>query len=215
MMRALEMDHSLAKAKEMMLEIDEDGSGELEFGEFCALLAKVKRGDVGNLHGFAKLTEDIKATPVSVLNIEVLKRGLKSKYRFVETREATAMYDKYEVMEVTLSGHWYEIVKGQPKVSDSEQKMNLNMTWSRRWRRRDATSRRCRLHDHMRVYASRGCTEAMSRLRPCHTGVLRRPILPGHRQDDARGEAGRREGGPHEVARDDAGHKIRAGRDTV
>ena len=92
---------------------DEDGSGELEFGEFCALLAKVKRGDVGNLHGFAKLTEDIKATPVSVLNIEVLKRGLKSKYRFVETREATAMYDKYEVMEVTLSGHWYEIVKGQ------------------------------------------------------------------------------------------------------
>ena len=46
------------------LEIDEDGSGELEFGEFCALLAKVKRGDVGNLHGFAKLTEDIKATPV-------------------------------------------------------------------------------------------------------------------------------------------------------
>ena len=138
MMRALEMDHSLAKAKEMMLEIDEDGSGELEFGEFCALLAKVKRGDVGNLHGFAKLTEDIKATPVSVLNIEVLKRGLKSKYRFVETREATAMYDKYEVMEVTLSGHWYEIVKGQPKVSDSEQKMNLNMTWSRRWRRREA-----------------------------------------------------------------------------
>ena len=58
-----------------------------------------------------------RATQVSVLNIEVLKRGLKSKYRFVETREATAMYDKYEVMEVTLSGHWYEIVKGQPKES--------------------------------------------------------------------------------------------------
>ena len=52
-----------------------------------------------------------------MLNIGVLKRGLKSKYRFVETREATAMYDKYEVMEVTLSGHWYEIVKGQPKES--------------------------------------------------------------------------------------------------
>ena len=54
---------------------------------------------------------------MSVLNIEVLKRGLKSKYRFVETREATAMYDKYEVMVVTLSGHWYESVKGQPKES--------------------------------------------------------------------------------------------------
>ena len=61
--------------------------------------------------------DGVRATQVSVLNIEVLKRGLKSKYRFVETREATAMYDKYEVMEVTLSGHWYEIVKGQPKES--------------------------------------------------------------------------------------------------
>ena len=29
--------------------------------------------------------------------------------------------------------------------------MNLNLTWSRRWR----------LHDHMRVHASRGCTEAV------------------------------------------------------
>ncbi len=150
-----------------------------------------------------------------MLNIEVLKRGLKSKYRFVETREATAMYDKYEVMEVTLSGHWYEIVKGQPKVSDSEQKMNLNMAWSRRWRRRDATSRRWRRHDHMRVYASRGCTEATSRLRPCHTGVLRRPVLPGHRQDHTRGQTSGGEGRPHEVARDDAGHKVQAGRDSL
>ena len=146
-----------------------------------------------------------------MLNIEVLKRGLKSKYRFVETREATAMYDKYEVMEVTLSGHWYEIVKGQPKVSDSEQKMNLNMTWSRRWRRRGATSCRCRLHDHMRVYASRGCTEAMSRLHPCHTGVLRRPILPGHRKNHKGSQTSGSEGGPHETARDDAGHQVQAG----
>ena len=27
------------------------------------------------------------------------------------------MYDQYEVMEVTLSGHWYEIVKGEPRES--------------------------------------------------------------------------------------------------
>ena len=105
MMRALEMDHSIQKAEELMKEIDEDGSGQLDFGEFCALLAKVKRGDV-ELHGFAKLTQDIGATPVAVLNLEVVKRSLKSLYRFVETREATAMYDKYEVMEVVLSGHW-------------------------------------------------------------------------------------------------------------
>jgi hypothetical protein len=63
-------------------------------------------------HDHTSVHDGARATQVSVLNIEVLKRGLKSKYRFVETREATAMYDKYEVMEVTLSGHWYEIVKG-------------------------------------------------------------------------------------------------------
>ena len=28
------------------------------------------------------------------------------------------MYDKREVMEVTLSGHWYEIVKGQGVCGD-------------------------------------------------------------------------------------------------
>ena len=29
--------------------------------------------------------------------------------------------------------------------------MNLNLTWSRRWRPRDATSRRCRSHESLRV----------------------------------------------------------------
>ena len=136
MMRALEMDHSVDKAAALMKEIDTDGSGrarraspsgarashprprvgQLDFGEFCALLAKVKRGDV-ECHGFAKLTEDIGATPVAVLNLEVVKRGLKSLYKFVETREATAMYDQYEVMEVILSGHWFEIVDGKPRES--------------------------------------------------------------------------------------------------
>ena len=36
---------------------------------------------------------------------------------------------------------------------------NFNL---RRRRRRDATSRRWRLHDHQRVYASRECTETVS-----------------------------------------------------
>ena len=44
------------------------------------------------------------------------------------------------------------------------------MTWSQRWRPRDAASRRCRFHDHMRVYASRECTVPRSYM--CHTGRL-------------------------------------------
>ena len=41
--------------------------------------------------------------------------------------------------------------------------MNLNLIWWRRRRRRDATSPRWRLHDHMRVHASREGAAAVSR----------------------------------------------------
>ena len=41
------------------------------------------------------------------------------------------------------------------KVSDSEQKMNLNLTWSHRWRRCDAESPRRRRCGRQRVHAPR------------------------------------------------------------
>ena len=41
--------------------------------------------------------------------------------------------------------------------------MNLNLIWWRRWRPRDASSRRWRLHEHMRVYVSRERAAAASR----------------------------------------------------
>ncbi len=60
------------------------------------------------------------------------------------------------------------------QVSDSEQKMNLNVTWSPRWRRRDATSPRWLLYDHMRVYVSR--ERAAAALRRCQsTQVVANP----------------------------------------
>ena len=42
------------------------------------------------------------------------------------------------------------------EVRDSAQKMNFNVTWSPRRHRRDASSRRWRLHDHQRVHAPHG-----------------------------------------------------------
>ena len=46
--------------------------------------------------------------------------------------------------------------------ADSAQKMNLNLIWWRRWRRRDVTPPRRRRRGHARVYASRECTETLS-----------------------------------------------------
>ena len=59
------------------------------------------------------------------------------------------------------------------KVSDSAQKMNLNLTWSPRRRRRDATPPRRHRCGLMRVYASRERAAAVSRRCRSHTGSTR------------------------------------------
>ena len=61
------------------------------------------------------------------------------------------------------------------QVSDSEQKMNLNVTWSPRRRRRDATSPRWLLYDHMRVHVSRERAAAASRRCQSTTQVVANP----------------------------------------
>ena len=59
------------------------------------------------------------------------------------------------------------------QVSDSEQKMNLNLTWSRRWRLHETASPRRRRRGRQRVLASRQRAAAVSRRSPFHTGGRR------------------------------------------
>ncbi|KAJ1453692.1 hypothetical protein M885DRAFT_443457 [Pelagophyceae sp. CCMP2097] len=58
------MSHTLDDARALMLEIDEDESGVMDFDEFIKLLASIKRGD-STLQGFAKLIAQVGETPVS------------------------------------------------------------------------------------------------------------------------------------------------------
>ena len=64
--------------------------------------------------------------------------------------------------------------------ADSAWYMSFNLTWSRRWRRRDATSRRWRRHDHTRVHASRDgvrATQVRTSPRCCDVSKdWRRPV---------------------------------------
>jgi hypothetical protein len=53
-------------------------------------------------------------------------------------------------------------------ASDSAPKMNLNLTWSRRWRRGDAASLRRRRCGRMGVYAPRERVAVVSRRRRSH-----------------------------------------------
>ena len=76
------------------------------------------------------------------------------------------------------------------QVSDSEQKMNLNVTWSPRRRRRDATSPRWLLYDHMRVYVSREKSRGRVATVSINTGRRepRRHVLRQGRDEAHRGQ---------------------------
>jgi len=64
MLNDLEMGHTMEIAKQLMAELDSDGSGELSFDEFCNFYARLLRGDT-ELRGFNKLTEALNETPIS------------------------------------------------------------------------------------------------------------------------------------------------------
>jgi len=62
---------------------------------------------------------------------------------------------KHKVGAKILSARWSHDGQYLALGADSEQKMNLNLTWSRRWRRRDAAPPRRRRCGRQRVHASR------------------------------------------------------------
>ena len=112
----MEMDFSIDAAKDFLKEIDEDGSGLLEFKEFAAFIAKVKGGNP-KYAGFAKLSNTLNATPVSLLEDQAKQRNFKVGFELVEEREETSMHPKFYVMEVHLTGTWHELDKsGQPTI---------------------------------------------------------------------------------------------------
>ena len=64
----------------------------------------------------------------------------------------------------------------------------MNLTRSRRWRRRGAAPPRRRRCGRLRVHAPRECTETVSRRRPCHTGVSRavlESVIFCHQEDSS------------------------------
>jgi len=82
---------------------------------------------------------------------------------------AKEMSDEYKQAEQAMLTD--EVAKADVVIttaSDSVLKMNLNLTWSRRWRRCDATPPRRRRCGRMRVYVSRESVAVASRRRRSH-----------------------------------------------
>lgn len=111
----MDLDHTMDTATELLELLDEDGSGQLEFSEFAEFFARIKRGD-SKLRGYAKLTEALNETPLAILDMEAKKRHLVLTARVVEERKATSMHAPYFVMEVVLTGMWFDMVDGKAQM---------------------------------------------------------------------------------------------------
>ena len=110
----LDMGHQMEEATKLMAELDTDGSGEMDWDEFCEFFSRIVRGD-STLRGFAKLTEQLNETPVSMLAEQAKKRDMEVDFKLLEERVATSMHAAHYVLEVTITGTWYGMdANGKP-----------------------------------------------------------------------------------------------------
>lgn len=107
----LGMDFSIEKAESLMKIVDVDGSGEIDFEEFCGFIVMIKRGD-DRLKDFGSLLEKIKTTPLGELERQSASRGFKIVFRVVEIRPSSLVNPTLYVVEVELSGTWYTVQNG-------------------------------------------------------------------------------------------------------
>ena len=61
---AMDMEATLEKAEELMALVDQDGSGEIEFDEFCEFIVLIKDGDE-RFRKFDSILENVSQTPQS------------------------------------------------------------------------------------------------------------------------------------------------------
>jgi hypothetical protein len=113
MLHNMEMEYDEETVLSLLKEVDEDGSGQIEFPEFVALVARIKRGDQA-LKGFAKLVDTLNNSPMNILEKQAVERQLDISYRCVEIREDTFTRTKYFVYECMLTGDWWVRIPRSP-----------------------------------------------------------------------------------------------------
>lgn len=108
----LGFDHSLEKAEELLKIIDTDGSGEIDFNEFCQFFVMIKRGDE-RLSKYSGFMDKLHSTPLGELERQAKYRDLRINFRIVEIREASLTNPTLYVVEVDLAGYWHSVQNGE------------------------------------------------------------------------------------------------------
>jgi hypothetical protein len=110
----LGMDFTLEKAEELLKIVDTDGSGEIDFNEFCGFIVMIKKGDE-RLKGFGNMLDKIRSTPLGELERQAKLRDFKIQFRIVEIRAANLTNPTIYVVELEISGVWYNVNGGEIK----------------------------------------------------------------------------------------------------
>ena len=106
-LQAMELDASLEKAEELIALVDKDGSGEIEFDEFCEFIVLVKEGDE-RYAKFDAIMANVKETPLGKLEAAAKTQGFSVRFQTKEVREATATNPPVYVVELEIDGKWFE-----------------------------------------------------------------------------------------------------------
>jgi len=105
----LGMEYGLDKAEELFDAIDENHTGDISFEHFCKFFLMIKSGDE-RLTGFADLLDQIKNTPLGVIEAQTKARGLGMNFVTVECREATATSAPMFIVELQIAGDYLNYV---------------------------------------------------------------------------------------------------------
>ena len=106
-LQSLGMDASLDKAEELLNIVDADGSGEIDFDEFCHWIVMIKDGDE-RFASFNEMLSKINNTPLGDLEHQAQLRGFTLKFETIEIRPATATQPQMFVVELIMTGDWFD-----------------------------------------------------------------------------------------------------------
>ena len=104
---AMDLEATLEKAEEFIGLVDKDGSGEIEFDEFCEFIHLVKDGDE-RFKAFDNVLDHVSDTPLGILEKNATTQGFELRFQTIETRDATATNPPITVCELNMTGIWWE-----------------------------------------------------------------------------------------------------------